>query len=206
MNADQGATSPELDETDRARADLYALLARLYYRGPDAELLQLIVNAAREFGTGSNSPLTRTWKALAEVAANADSAAAQQDYDDLFVGTGRAEVSPYATFYLAETGREKILVRIRDELSAMGLGRKETSHEPEDHFAGLFDVMRHLVECGSTDAALQDQRRFFGRYLDPSYAAFCRAVETSGHAEFYGPVAVLTRVFLDIESEALQIA
>ena len=206
MSAAQDASSAELDETDRARADLYTLLARLYYAGPDAELLQLIVKAGAEIGTPGGSPLVDAWKTLTDVAVITDPAAAQQDYDDLFVGIGRAEISPYATHYLAETGREKILVLLREELSALGLSRKQTSLEPEDHYAGLFDVMRHLVQRGSSDVALQDQRRFFGRYLEPSYPAFCRAVEKSGYAEFYGPVAALTRAFLDIESQALQMA
>jgi len=128
----------------------------------------------------------------------------QQEYDDFFVGTGRAEVSLYATYYLAETGRERLLVRLREELAAMGLSRKETAREPEDHIAGLFDVMRHLVKRGSADAALQDQRRFFGQFIEPSYAAFCDAVAASGHAEYYGRVAVLTRAFLDVEKDAMK--
>jgi TorA maturation chaperone TorD len=196
----------ELDEQDRARAGLYALLARLYYGGPDAHLLDLIARARGEFGADDTSTLVVAWQALAGAAAGADPAAVQQHYDDLLVGTGRAEVSPYATFYLAETGREKILAGLRAELDAMGLSRKETSHEPEDHFAGLFDVMRHLVERGSGDAALQDQRRFFDRYIKPSYAAFCAALERTGRAEFYTRVAALTQAFLDVEKEALHMA
>lgn len=206
MNAGQGAADPDLDDIDRARADLYALLARLYYRGPDRELLQRIAKAGGQFGMEDRSPVADAWRTLAGSADSTDPAAAQQAYDDLFVGTGRAQVSPYATYYLTPTGREKVLVVLRGELAAMGLSRKETSGEPEDHFAALFDVMRHLVQCGSSDAALQDQRRFFARFLERSYGAFCSAVEQSGETEFYGPVAALTRAFLDVETEALQMA
>lgn len=206
MNAGQGAADPDLDDIDRARSDLYALLARLYYGGPDPDLLQFIVEAGGRIGTEGDSPVITAWKALSGVACITDPVAAQQGYDDLFVGTGRAQVSPYATYYLTPTGREKILVMLRAELASMGLSRKETSGEPEDHFAGLFDVMRHLVQRGSNDAALQDQKRFFAHFLEQSYGAFCSAVEQSGHGGFYGPVVALTRAFLDVEREALQMA
>ena len=194
--------TPTLEEEDQARAHLYALLARLYYQGPDASVLALIVQTLAGFS--EQSPLALAARALAVAASSAMPAAVQQEYDDLFVGTGRAEVSLYATHYLAEAGRERILVALREELAAMGLSRKETSLEPEDHFAGLFDVMRYLVALGSTDAALQDQRRFFGRFIEPFYAAFCNAVAASARAEFYARVAVLTRAFLDVETEAIK--
>jgi len=199
------ASGPALDDEDRARADLYALLARLYYQGPDAEVLALIAKAGAEIAPETESPFAAALHALAAAASSADPAAVRQEYDDLFVGTGRAEVSLYATYYLAETGREKILVALRTELAAMELSRKETSREPEDHLAGLFDVMRHLVERDSLDAALQDQRRFFGQFIDPFYPAFCAAVEKSERAEFYAGVAALTLAFLDVETEAMKI-
>lgn len=203
MSPEPIGSRPVLEDEDRARADLYALLARLYYQGPDAGVLALIVQAGAVVSLETGSPFAAAWKALAAASSTADSAAVQQEYDDLLVGTGRADVSLYATYYLAETGREKILVALRTDLAAMGLSRKDTSREPEDHIAGLFDVMRHLVEGGSADAALQDQRRFFGRYVEPSYAAFCDAVVASGHAEYYAQVAVLTRAFLDVEKDAM---
>lgn len=205
MSPEPVASGPALEDEDRARADLYALLARLYYRGPDAEVLALIAKAGAEIAPETESPFAAAWRALAAAASGADPAALRQEYDDLFVGTGRAEVSLYATYYLAETGREKILVALRTELAAKGLSRKETSREPEDHLAGLFDVMRHLVERDSVDAALQDQRHFFGRFIDPFYPAFCAAVEKSGRAEFYAGVAALTLAFLDVETEAMKI-
>ncbi len=204
MSPEPITSGPALEDEDRGRADWYALLAQLYYRGPDAGLFTLIVQAEAEIPPETGTPFAAALKALAAASSTADPAAVQQEHDDLFVGTGRAEVSLYATHYLADTGREKILVALRAELAAMGLSRKETSREPEDHIAGLFDIMRHLVERGSADAALQDQRRFFRRFIEPSYAAFCDAVVASGHAEYSGRVAVLTRAFLDVEKDAMK--
>lgn len=204
MNPESITCGPAIDDEERARTDWYALLARLYYQGPDAGVLALIAKAGVEIAAETGSPFAVAWRTLAAASSSADPAAVQQEYDDLFVGTGRADVSLYAAYYVAETSREKILVELRTELAGMRLSRKETSREPEDHIAGLFDVMRHLIERGSADAALQDQRRFFGRFIEPSYAAFCDAIVASGHAEYYGLIARLTRAFIDVEKDAMK--
>lgn len=204
MSSGPIVSAPALEEEDRARADWYALLAQLYYRGPDAGVLALIAKAGAGAPHDVASPFAVAWRELAAASFSADPAAVQQEYDDLFVGTGRAEVSLYATHYLAETGREELLVRLRKELAAMRLARMETAREPEDHVAGLFDVMRHLIERSSGDAALQNQCGFFGRFLEPAYIAFCDAIAASGQAEFYRRVAAFTRAFLDVEAEVMK--
>src|SRR5262249_28481055 len=135
---------PEVPE-DQARAGYYALLARLFYAGPDAGLLARIADAGGTVAAGEHSALTGAWKSLTAAAGAMDPEAARLEYEDLFVGTGKAEVTPYASFYLVETGREKVLVRLRDDLAGLGLRRAEQAAEPEDHIAGLFDAMRYLI-------------------------------------------------------------
>src|SRR5262249_45010574 len=138
-------------------------------------------------------------------ARSADAEAARLEYDQLFVGTGKAEVTPYASFYLAQTGREKILVRLRSELSTLGLKRAEGSLEPEDHVAGLFDAMRYLISLGSGDDALQYQREFFERYLAGSVKGLCSAISNSEKSNFYKHVAGFAEAFLTVENEALKV-
>lgn len=195
---------PPTAEEDRARAGYYALLARLLYAGPDAALLEAIASADEMAADGSGAGLAGAWRALAAAARAMDAEAAQLEYDQVFVGTGKAEVTPYASYYLSETGREKVLVSLKQELAGMGLARAERAREPEDHFAGIFEVMRHLIS-GSDDAALQKQRRFFMQFIAPSYSVFCDAISKSGKANFYRYVADFARVFLDIESESLKV-
>jgi len=195
---------PESPE-DKARAGYYALLARLLYSGPDAALLASIGEATEPAGDSEHSALGDAWKRLAAAALAMDVEAAALEYDELFVGTGKAEVTPYASHYIAETGREKILVRLRGELAEMGLSRTQTSREPEDHFAGLFDVMRYLILLGSEDAALQNQRGFFERYIEPSYRSFCSAIAEADRSNFYGHVARFALAFLVVEGEALKV-
>ena len=201
-----GAPGAELDDTDRARAGMYALLARLYYGAPDAPLLDWIAQVGRDAAADGDTPPALAWAEIARVAAAGNPAATQQEYDDLFIGTGRAQVSVYATYYLVPTGREKLLAALREDLAALSLGRKEQAREPEDHFAGLFDVMRHLAARGSLPAPLEAQARFFDRYIRTSYTGFCAEVEQRPGYDFYRRLAALTRAFLDVESEALYMA
>src|SRR5882672_10786616 len=126
-----------LVQEDEARAGYYALLGRLFYAGPDAGSLQIIAGSAEIAAAGGQ--LAGPWNALVAAASATDAEAARLEYDELFVGTGKAEVTPYASFYLAATGREKILVRLKQDLVALGLVKAGAAREPEDHFAGLFE-------------------------------------------------------------------
>jgi TorA maturation chaperone TorD len=190
---------------DNARAGYYALLARLFYSGPDAALLATIGGADEIASGAEQSALADAWNKLAAAARVMEADAACLEYDELFVGTGKAEVTPYASYYLTETGREKILARLRGELAGWGLARSEGAHEPEDHFAGLLDVMRHLILLGSDDAALQKQQAFFGRYIAPAYEKFCDAVGKSEKANLYKRVGAFARAFFVVEAEALKV-
>jgi len=191
-----------LVQEDEARAGYYALLARLFYAGPDAQLLETI---GSDKMVADGGPLAGAWNALAAAARAMDPEAGRLEYDEVFVGTGKAEVTPYASFYLAETGRVKILVRLRQDLASLGLGKAGAAQEPEDHVAALFEVMRHLISQGSDDAALQKQRDFFNRYLERSFEPLCNAISNSGKANFYKRVGGFAKAFLVVETEGLKV-
>jgi TorA maturation chaperone TorD len=194
-----------VSQEDRARADFYALIARLFYAGPDAALLAAIAAADEIAGEAENDSLARAWKSLTSAAAVMDAEAAQEEYDSVFVGTGKAEITLYAAQYLSESMRENVLVRLRAELAEIGLGRKSGAAEYEDHFAGLCEVMRHLIFF-DPDVAVRKQKSFFLRYLVPCYTIVCDAVVASPNANFYKQVARFTKAFLDVEAESFEIA
>jgi TorA maturation chaperone TorD len=198
--------SAALLQEDSVRADFYALLSRLFLAGPDAALLAAIAgaDAAAAAGDGAGPALTRAWRALAAAAASADAATARQEYDQVFVGTGKAEITPYASHYLAAVMQERVLVRLREQLAELGLARSEGSAEYEDHISGLCEVMRFLVLFGSENAAVQKQKTFFLGYLAPWYVDFCAAVTASPNTNFYKFVAGFTRAFLDVEGRSFE--
>ena len=193
----------DLAPEDAARADVYALLGRLWHSGPDAALLAAIAGADEIVAEGGESGLADAWRALQAAAAATDAATAQAEHEALFVGTGKAAVTPYASHYLVETGRERVLVALRDDLVAFGLTRNESAQEPEDHFAALCEVMRHLVAAGSADAALQRQKNFFTRYMHRAYNPLTDRVMASNKTSFYGYVARFTKAFCDTEAASL---
>jgi len=195
------AVSPE----DRARADFYALIARLFYAGPDAALLAAIASADEISGDGANASLVEAWSALIAAAAVMDAAAAREEYDKVFIGTGKAQITPYASHYLAESMKENVLVRLRSDLADAGLARDSEAAELEDHFAGLCEVMRHLIHEGSDDVAVRKQKMFFLQYLQPWYKSFCDSVIISADTNFYKRAARLAGAYLDVESESFEL-
>ncbi len=207
MNAE--LTSPEresaVSQEERGRADFYALISRLFFAAPDAELLAAL-GAADEIDTEAEDvALARAWHGLIAAAAAMDAEAAREEYDSVFVGTGKAEITPYASHYLSESMKENVLVRLRAELAAAGLARQERAAEYEDHVAGLCEVMRHLI-LDAHDAAVQKQKIFFLEYVAPWYAAFCIAAVASPNTNFYKHVAQFTKTFLDVELKSFEMA
>lgn len=186
---------------DAARADLYALLSRLFYAGPDAALLSAIA-ASQPLIAASESALSTSWTAFCATAQNADAGVARVEYDELFAGPGKAPVSIYASHYLTGSFKEQTLVNLRDELQRIGLQRRGAATEPEDHLAGLLDVMRHLVLRGDSDENVAAQTSFFVSYLKPWYAQFVAEVQAAPAAAFYPSAAIFLQRFCEIEVES----
>jgi TorA maturation chaperone TorD len=182
---------------------LYALLARLLYAGPDRALLDSIAAHEDLFGT-DDVPLGQAWRALARTARAADPEALRLEYDSVFVGVGKAEVTLYTSYYLTAAGRERVVVALRDELRELALVRTGDTHEPEDHIAALCEVMRHLVSLGSDDHAIGRQRQFFMRYISTAYIQLTDAILSAAATQFYRDVARVTRVFFDVESQSFE--
>jgi TorA maturation chaperone TorD len=196
----EGPLTPADEE--QARANLYGLLARLWYAAPDQPLLETLSRGGETTDDAGDSPLARTWRALAQACTGATVEDLTHEYDSLFVGTGRAEITLYCSYYLTETGRERVVVALRDKLRELGLARTNATNEPEDHFATLLEIMRHLIVQGSDVPQITFQKEFFLRYIRSAYTPLTEAVLTNGGAQFYKDVARLTRAFLDVESES----
>lgn len=195
--------APTLPAEEAARANFYGLLARLFYAPPDAELLAAIAGADEIVAEHEGArAFALAWRDLKLAAAQADAAAVADEYDTLFVGTGRAPVSLYAGAYLAKSAVDNPLVEIRDFLAARGFARRRSVHEPEDHVALLCETMRHLI--AHEQAPLTDQSSFFTRFLGPSYEPLCDAIKQSEHAHLYKHVAMFLRCFFEIEAEAFR--
>lgn len=192
------ASAPvSMAEEDVARAALYALIGRFFYEAPDAELLARIVLDSEHADDGS--PLGATLRALADAGREADEDALREEHFRLFVGVGKAIVTPYTSAYVAQVLHERHLLALRQHVMALGFARPESASEPEDHAAALCDVMRHLIRRGESD---QGQKDFFERFVYPGLKPLCEKLAETEAAHFYQYVARFALTFLDIEREA----
>lgn len=187
-----------VSEEDTARANHYALIGRLFYDAPDSILLARLCRAEAE-STGDDVPLERAWRALRDACNAAYPAAVKQEYDTLFVGVGKSEVTPYTSHFLRGIAPDQHLVRLRERLQQLGLGRRTAAFEVEDHVSGVCDIMRALIEDAHP---LSEQRLFFKEFVYPGVAPFCAAVAVATSAGFYRYVAEFAGAFLAVEREA----
>ena len=184
---------PPLVAEDQGRAGYYALLARLYYAGPDAALLAAIAGAD-EIPGEEPSALASAWRALAAAARAMDAEAAALEYDEVFVGTGKAEVTPYLSHYILQRSTDNPLVELRQQLAAWGIGRREEVPEYEDHISGICETMRFAIAVQHRSP--EEQKDYFERFVYRGAMAFCDAVSASPNARFYRLVAQFARAFL----------
>ena len=194
------APPAEVDELDAARSRQYALLAVLLARAPDAHLLARIATLR-----GDASPLGLAQVALAEAAAAANVERIEREFFELFIGIGRGELLPYASFYLTGFLNERPLARVRADLERFGIARADGHSEPEDHAAVLCEVMAGLAD-GRFGTPPGADREFFEKHLTPWIGRFFANLEQARAAEFYRRVAALGRTFVAIESEAFTLA
>lgn len=197
MTAPQ-ATQEALAPEDEARAAIYGLIARLFYAAPDQSLLGQILHA-NLFEGGSSAP-ARAWLELVAACRNAFPVVLENEHTELFVGTGKAQITPYLAHYVIKYSTDNPLVEMRQQLAQWGMGRRENASEPEDHISGVCEAMRFAIAVQHRSEA--DQKAFFDRFLYPGAILFCDAVSASQKASFYALVARFARAFFDLEQEA----
>ena len=192
--------SPALDE-ETARAEVYGLLARLYYAPPDADLLAALRVAVTE-APAAGAFLEEPWREVVAGARALDDAAVRGEYEALFGGIGKPEVYLYGCHYITGFLNDKPLVRLRADLDALGLTRDEAMADTEDHVAYLCEVMRYLIAGDDVAVAnLTRQREFFAAHVQPWMDALCDALLAHPKARFYAAVAGFTRAFIGVEAQ-----
>ena len=188
---------------EAARANFYALLARLLHAPADGALLQSLAQAETIDG---DAALSQAWADLSRASSAMDADASGEEYDALFIGVGKAVVSVYAGFYTGAAAIDHPRVRLQADFAAFGL-EHIAAGEPEDHLATLFDVMRVLVAggAGRSPVPLAEQKRFFDAYLEFAAPKFFNAVIACPKANYYRKVAALGQAFIAIESESFEL-
>ncbi len=136
---------------------------------------------------GDTNSLGLAHEAVAQAAVRADADQVSREYFNLFVGVGRGELLPYASFYLTGSLHARPLARLRETLRAVGIERADGQKEPEDHVGVLFEIMAALA-TREIAAPMGTDREMFQSYLAPWIGRFFEDLEHAKSAEFYARV------------------
>ena len=192
--------SSALDE-ETARAEVYGLLAALFYAPPTAEVLSLLRVAATE-SPAAGGFLQEPWRELVAASRRLSDSDIQSEYNALFGGVGKPEIYLFGSHYLSGFLNEKPLALLRTDLARLGLARDEAMSETEDHMAYLCEVMRYLIAADDVVVAnLTAQRQFFGVHLQPWVLRLCDAMDSHPKARFYAALSGFTRSFVSVETQ-----
>ncbi|MFM6985024.1 MAG: molecular chaperone [Hydrogenophaga sp.] len=201
---DRIPVSSALDE-ETARAEVYGLLAALFYAPPSAELLAQLRVAVTE-APAAGGFLEEPWRQFVGTVRELSDEQVANEYDALFGGVGKPEVYLFGSYYLSGFLNEKPLAALRGDLAALGLARDETMPETEDHFACVCEVMRYLIAGDDVEIAnLTQQQKFFSAHVQPWVPAMCEAISAHPKARFYAALAAFTAAFVSVETQGFDL-
>lgn len=196
--------SSALDE-ETARAEVYGLLAALYYAPPGADLLAQLRVAVTE-APAAGGFLEEPWRQFVGTVRELSDEQVAAEYDALFGGVGKPEVYLFGSYYLSGFLNEKPLAALRGDLATLGLARDESMPETEDHFACVCEVMRYLIAGDDVEIAnLTQQQKFFSTHVQPWANQMCEAIGAHPRARFYAALAGFTAAFISVETQGFDL-
>lgn len=188
-------------DEETARAEVYGLLAALYYAAPSQSLYDNLKVAVTQ-APAAGALLEASWTELVARARDQSLASITSEYDSLFGGVSKPEVYLFGSHYLSGFLNEKPLAALRTDIAALGLARDEVMPETEDHVAYLCEVMRYLIAGDDVAVAnLTRQREFFTRHLQTWLPQMCEALGAHPKARFYQALAEFTQSFVSVEAQ-----
>ena len=184
-----------INEEDQLRADMYSFLANLLRAEPDEKLIKQLT-----FLKSDDSPIGKSIKTLSKLATSLDLPTIRDEYVKIFLGVGRGEILPFASYYLTGFLKDKPLAKLRQDMQEIGIKLEDEVKEPEDHIASIFDMMSGLI-LGKFEKkySIADQKDFFNKHLAPWVDLLMRDIESSKIAVFYSPIGSIGKEFMEIE-------
>ncbi len=196
-----------LSDEDQARADFYALIARLMLAPPNAGLLAALGAAEPIRADGlaeAGRALEDAWLKLTQAASVMDAGAVADEFAALFISTGNPLINPNGSFYLSGHLNDTPLAELRQDLQRLRIARARGVGEFEDHLGALCETMRVLIAGapGIARQPLDEQKRIFTSHIQPWYAACLSDIASAEPANFYRVVAAFAGAFLGVEALA----
>ena len=185
---------------DRLRADLYNFIGLILSAPPDQLLLDQCIGLS-----GDDSDLGKAISSLSRVARVTNPKKVESEFNALFIGLGRGELLPYASYYLTGFLHEKPLATLRSDMALRGMVRAPSVYEPEDNIASWMEMMGGMIVGRfGIPAELADQRQFFNKHIAPWAVHFFTDLEAAKNSILYASVGSVGRAFIDIEREAFR--
>ncbi|MEO1319643.1 MAG: molecular chaperone TorD family protein, partial [Pseudomonadota bacterium] len=179
------------------------LLARLLTAAPSKAVLSDTANLAGDEATIFGAVIND----LATAARTADPDAVDTEFHDLFIGVGRGELIPYASYYLTGFLHERPLAKLRGDMAAFGLKRADDINEPEDNVASILEIMAGLIDGGLGINSNHDRERaFFEAHVASWIPHFFADLSSAQNARLYANVGRAGAAFLAIEEDAFRMA
>ena len=198
------SSSSALDE-ETARAEIYGLLAQLFYQVPSPDLLAQLRVAVTDAPVAGGF-LEEPWRQLVAASRVSTDADIASEYNHLFGGVGKPEIYLYASHYVSGFLNDKPVARLREDLTALGLERDDSMSETEDHFACLCEVMRYLIAGDDVAVSnLTQQREFFAKHVQPWAHEMLDFILKHPRAQFFAQLAAFTQAFLNIETQGFDL-
>ncbi len=191
----------ELTPEDAIRASTYRLLATLLAR-PAEEATLALLRQIEVDETAQDNAMAAAWKTLSLAAQRASVEAVDDEYHALFIGVGRGELVPYASWYLTGFMMERPLAQLRQDLKRLGFSRRDEVKEPEDHAAALCETMSMII-AAPKEVSAHEQRNFFEEHIAPWMVRFFEDMQNANSAIFYSAVGALGERFLEIDRQYL---
>ena len=195
MSSNNAKIAHNINEEDQLRADMYSFLANLLRAEPDENLVNQLTMLDSD-----DSPIGKSIKILSKLATSLDLPTIRDEYVRIFVGVGRGEILPFASYYLTGFLKDKPLAKLRQDMQKIGIKLEENVKEPEDHIASIFDMMSGLI-LGKFEKkySITEQKDFFNKHLAPWVDLLMRDIESSKIAVFYSPIGTIGKEFMEIE-------
>lgn len=194
------AENIQIAEEDALRADLYDFLGVLLARPPSDDLLRQAQSL-----TGDDSEIGQAIQALSRIAKVTKPRAVQSEFNTLFIGLGRGELLPYASYYLTGFLNEKPLATLRGDMARLAITRAENVYEPEDNIASLMEMMAGMIRGRfGSPAGLAQQKEFFNKHIGLWAGHFFADLEAAKNSVFYAAVGATGKAFMEIETHAFR--
>jgi len=197
--AELSTTEWQTDEEQQYRSAAYALIASLLRSPPDQAMLDRVRGLSQQ-PAAEGDEILLSMSMLGLSATTLSPASIEDEFYQLFIGLGKGELVPYASWYLTGFLMEKPLSDLREDLAHLGYQKNESVSEPEDHMAALCEVLSLMIADGME---LDQQRDFFLRHLGNWADKFFNDLNTAEAAVFYKSVGRFGTAFIQFENAYL---